>query len=412
MYIEKMRNLALLFLLSLFAGCVTTGNNGVNTGASSSLSLQNAIERSGERIANDLPGGSRVAIVAFDSENDNLSNYIMEELTGELFDRGIEIADRRNLEYVFNELNFHMSGNVSDDTAKSIGRFLGADTVITGVLTNIGDSYRYHANAINVETAVRSSVTRLDVRNDSTMQRMVSALSSGRQSSSRPQNNVNENRTPQTAGAFLDRGITFAMRSQYDDAIADFSQAIILNPNMYAAYILRARALVASVTRVTGTADNFAGITTDSSSRQSSQNRNQVYDRAIEDLNNAIRLDPNNAGAYTDRGRAYDAKGDTNRAISDYSQAIRIDPSLSRAYTNRGGAYTDRRDYARAIADFTESLRLNPGNQTVHLNRGIAYYQLRDYNNAVLDFTEAVRLNPNDADARNNLELARRQGRR
>jgi len=87
-------------LLSVFALLL------LGAGTVSGLSLMEAIEQSAEKIKNDLPHGGRVAIVAFESPNDNLSDYIMEELTGALVDRGIEVADRQNLDYVFKELNF------------------------------------------------------------------------------------------------------------------------------------------------------------------------------------------------------------------------------------------------------------------------------------------------------------------
>src|ERR1700730_5666254 len=71
-------------------------------------------------------------------------------------------------------------------------------------------------------------------------------------------------------------------------------------------------------------------------------------DRAIADFTDAIRLDPNNALAYNNRGLAWNEKGDHDRAIADLTQAIRIDP-LPRSdlagiahvniYTNRGIAW-------------------------------------------------------------------------
>src|SRR6516165_1397499 len=48
-------------------------------------------------------------------------------------------------------------------------------------------------------------------------------------------------------------------------------------------------------------------------------------DRAIADYDQAIRLDPKYAFAYNGRGNAYKAKGDNDRAIADYDQAIRLD---------------------------------------------------------------------------------------
>jgi hypothetical protein len=97
----------------------------------------------------------------------------MEELTGAFVDRNMEVADRQNLEYVYKELNFQMSGEVSDESARSIGKFLGADLVITGQLMEIGGPYRYRANAVNVETATQDSVTRLNVRGAAALRRWI-----------------------------------------------------------------------------------------------------------------------------------------------------------------------------------------------------------------------------------------------
>jgi len=140
-------------ILTIF-NCASTSVKG-GTG----LSLSEAIKQSAEKIASKLPQGSRIAIAAFESENNSLTDYIMEELTGELFDRGFEVADRQNLAYVYQELNFQMSGNVSDETAKYIGKFLAADMVITGSLTSHDDMYRFWTRAIRVETAVITGET-------------------------------------------------------------------------------------------------------------------------------------------------------------------------------------------------------------------------------------------------------------
>jgi hypothetical protein len=78
-----------------------------------------------KKIAAGLPAGSRVAVIAWESPSAGLSEYIMEELTGALVDRGMEVADRQNLEYVYRELDFQMSGSVSEDSARSMASSWG-----------------------------------------------------------------------------------------------------------------------------------------------------------------------------------------------------------------------------------------------------------------------------------------------
>src|SRR5216684_4109467 len=63
------------------------------------------------------------------------------------------------------------------------------------------------------------------------------------------------------------------------------------------------------------------------------------YDRAIQDYDRAIRLDPAMAFAFSNRGNAYASRGELDRAIQDYDEAIRLDPSNAPAFNNRGYAH-------------------------------------------------------------------------
>src|SRR5665647_2576040 len=62
-------------------------------------------------------------------------------------------------------------------------------------------------------------------------------------------------------------------------------------------------------------------------------------DRAIADYNEAIRLDPKHAKAFFGRGIAFSDKGDNDRAIADFNEAIRLDPKSAMAFDHRGSAY-------------------------------------------------------------------------
>lgn len=114
--------------------------------------------------------------MAFDSESEQLSEYIMEELTGALVNTRMEVADRSNLAYVYKELNFQASGDVSDESAQSIGKFLAAELVVTGELINTGPRYRLRVSSITVETAIRAASTRLNVRKDQNLSSLIAAL--------------------------------------------------------------------------------------------------------------------------------------------------------------------------------------------------------------------------------------------
>jgi lipoprotein NlpI len=129
-------------------------------------------------------------------------------------------------------------------------------------------------------------------------------------------------------------------------------------------------------------------------------NRGRAYDakgdgdRALADYNEAIRLDPKYARAYNDRGVSYNVKRDYDRAIADFNAAIRLDPKYAAAYSNRGNAYDGKNDDDRAIADYSEAVRLDPKVWFAYNNRGNAYTKKGDHDRAIADYNEAVRLDP------------------
>ena len=83
-------------------------------------------------------------------------------------------------------------------------------------------------------------------------------------------------------------------------------------------------------------------------------------DAAIAACNEAIRLNPKDAGAYLNRGVEWSAKSDKDRAIADFNEAIRLNPQLANAYYNRALYWEFKNDLAQALTDFRNFARLNP----------------------------------------------------
>jgi len=78
-----------------------------------------------------------------------------------------------------------------------------------------------------------------------------------------------------------------------------------------------------------------------------------MYDEAIAEFNKAIQIDPNHENAYYNRGRTYYLKGNFDQAIADYTKVIQINPNDADTYYNRGHAYHNKNDLKRAITDYT-----------------------------------------------------------
>jgi tetratricopeptide (TPR) repeat protein len=118
----------------------------------------------------------------------------------------------------------------------------------------------------------------------------------------------------------------------------------------------------------------------------------QLLDQAIADLTKAIEINPGYAEAYAERGMAYQRKADYPRAIADTTKTIELDPSLSLAYRVRGTVYLQQRDYARALADDSKAIELNPTSTTGYVARAFTYAAKGDTDLAIDDIEKAFKL--------------------
>jgi tetratricopeptide (TPR) repeat protein len=132
-------------------------------------------------------------------------------------------------------------------------------------------------------------------------------------------------------------------------------------------------------------------------------------EEALVPLNRAIELDPKNAQAYNNRGRALAATHDEKGALADYEKAMQLDPKYSSPFTNRGNIKKDNRDYKGAIADYTHAIELKPDWFGNYVNRGEARNRIYDWDGAIADFTKAIEFKPEDQGFYFKRATARRQ---
>ena len=114
--------------------------------------------------------------------------------------------------------------------------------------------------------------------------------------------------------------------------------------------------------------------------------------QAIASYSEAIRLDPNHARAYNNRGLAYQANRDMRRAINDFTKAIQLAPTLSATYLNRGIAYASQRGFTKAIEDYSEAIRLDPENFKAYKRRAAAYVAKGENDKATADIMQAAKI--------------------
>jgi tetratricopeptide (TPR) repeat protein len=170
------------------------------------------------------------------------------------------------------------------------------------------------------------------------------------------------------------RGFGYALKDDYDRAIADYDRSIEIDPTSPKTFDLRGNAY---------------------------RDRHDE-DHAIVDYDQAIKLDPNDAVSFRDRGLVYRAKHDYDRALADYNEALRIDPGYRDAINERGMTYDNKGDYDRAIADFSEAIRIDPTFAQAFVNRGIIYGIKGNLDRAKSDYDAGIALKPDQAHYYNN----------
>jgi len=136
----------LIVLLFLFIPVFTFAQN--------SIYLDQALDNCTAQFKNQLPRGARVAILKIDAKSDGLAEYVTDNLSAKIVAQNhLTVVERgRTLRALEAEQNYQMSGNVSDETATSIGKQLGAELVITGSISSRGDLYSLNIRVVHVET--------------------------------------------------------------------------------------------------------------------------------------------------------------------------------------------------------------------------------------------------------------------
>jgi tetratricopeptide (TPR) repeat protein len=124
-------------------------------------------------------------------------------------------------------------------------------------------------------------------------------------------------------------------------------------------------------------------------------------DKAIAELTEAIKLQPDYTEAYFYRAAAYRSNEMYQQAIADYTRVAELEPDSPYPYFERGLTLTYADNYSRAIDDFTRAIELLPTDPDYYWQRAEAYKYIGRYDEAIDDYTSAVEINPGFADAYN-----------
>jgi TolB-like protein len=116
--------------------------------------IKNAISKHQQTVVDVLPARARIAVLDIDSYDGELGVFTTEEIIMFLVKaKKFSVIDRDSIETLLKEQNFQMSGAVSDNTAVSIGKFLGASVIITGIIHQRYGQIDFSLKILDVETA-------------------------------------------------------------------------------------------------------------------------------------------------------------------------------------------------------------------------------------------------------------------
>jgi TolB-like protein len=140
-----------ILLVGLVFSCASKPETPTNTGSDP---LDAAIRETSDYLNDRINRGVKVVFLNFQSDYPSLSEYIIDGLIENTVNDGVFTAvDRQNITLIRQEMNFQFSGEVSDESAQAIGKILGAQIIVSGSISPLGNFYRLRVRAISVETA-------------------------------------------------------------------------------------------------------------------------------------------------------------------------------------------------------------------------------------------------------------------
>lgn len=167
-------------------------------------------------------------------------------------------------------------------------------------------------------------------------------------------------RDPDNSRAYLHRAEAHNQRREYEQAVKDCTEAIRLAPS----------------------ARGYA-------SRGAARIGQRDFSGALGDLDIAVKMDPSDAYARYDHGRANSLLHLDDLAVHDLTEAIRLKPDLPHVYTLRAASYIELKNYQAAIADANVAIAGGPEAGAGYLMRGRANWALGRKEEARRDFRAA-----------------------
>lgn len=210
---------------------------------------------------------------------------------------------------------------------------------------------------------------------------------------------------PEDPAIVHDRGWTYAYLDRHEEAVKDFSKCIEIDPgSAYSYYICRAKSY-RKLNHLDMAMDDLSNAIEINPSyeepylwRANIKYEINNYDAALTDLEMAVKLNPLCDLAYLGIGRIWEKLGDGEKALTSYSTAIEINPKNHHAHCGRGYIYYCQKKYKEAIVELNKAAALYSDSDYLFY-RGRCYEKLGDEEKALTSYSAAIEINPNNGRA-------------
>ena len=122
-------------------------------------------------------------------------------------------------------------------------------------------------------------------------------------------------------------------------------------------------------------------------------------EKALNAYDTAIRLKPDYAEVYSNRGNVKNRLGCPDDTLTDYDTAIRLNPYFAEAYHNRGVQKVLCEEFDAAIVDYDEAIRIKSDYAEAYAHRGVAKAELGNMDEARSDLQTALLLSEQQGNA-------------
>jgi serine/threonine protein kinase/Tfp pilus assembly protein PilF len=351
--------------------------------------------------------------------DDWIGSGIAETVTADLKNvKGLQVIGRERVFGTLKNLNAGSLPDFDEEFAIDVGKQLGAKWIIGGGFQRLGEMIRITVRAVEVESGTIIKTGKIDGKiseifdlQDKIVYELTEGLNVNLDTSELTEIERDETHSVEAYENFS-RGMVnlrTGSRDTLDRAIYYFEKAIEYDAN-YA----RAWAALGAVYDLKGSFLSIPelshkAIELEKKAIELSPKLSHAYqwlggaycglgrfDEGIEAISEAVRLEPNNAGAHASLGRAYwIGKGDVDRGIEEMQHALTLNPDQGYAYLQLAFLHTIRGDYHRAKIAARQAIELQEkfisgkeGLQVVgaHSRLGYVFYRQGLYGEAINEY--------------------------